>query len=92
MAVKVIIPLPHLREAADGRESLLIDGRTVGECLRTLVTNVPRLEPLIFEQEELLAFVTLLLNGKSLHAEPDPLLLPVTEGDELTIMLLLAGG
>jgi ThiS family len=92
MGVKVIIPYPHLRESADGRESLLIDGRTVGECLKNLVTRFPRLETQIFKQEELLDFVTLLLNGKSLHGEPDPLLLPVVEGDELTIVLLLAGG
>ena len=92
MGVRVIIPYPHLREAVDGKESLLIDGRTVGECLRTLVTHFPQLEPLVFKQEELLSFVSLLLNGKSLHGEPDPLLLPVVEGDELTIVLLLAGG
>ena len=92
MAVRIIIPLPHLREAVDGKDSVLIDGQTVGECLKTLVAHFPRLEPMIFEQEELLSFVTLLLNGKSLHGEPHPLLLPVVEGDELTIMLLLAGG
>jgi hypothetical protein len=92
MSVNVIIPYPHLRESVDGRESLLVEGRSIGECLRNLVARFPRLEPQIFQEEGLLDFVSLFLNGKSLHKEPDPLLLSVVDGDELTVVLLLAGG
>jgi len=55
------------------------------------VKQFPGMEPGLFDkQRQLLNYVYLLINGKASY--PTDLTMPVKEGDELTIALLLAGG
>jgi molybdopterin converting factor small subunit len=91
MSVTVKIFYPHLQQFTDHREVVHVDGNTVGQCLAHLVKQFPGIEPGLFDkQRQLLNYVYLLINGKASY--PTDLTMPVHDGDELTIALLLAGG
>lgn len=90
MTVKVNIP--HFWQHVAGNiKSIDIEARTVGECLNGLLDRFPSLKERIFDKEgRLLNKVGIYINGKSSY--PDELAKPVNEGDEIHIMLVLAGG
>lgn len=91
MSVKIMIFYPHLQQFTDHQEVVYVNGSTVGECLGHLVERFPEIEPGLFDkQRQLLNYVYLFINGKASY--PTDLTLPVKDGDELTIALLLAGG
>jgi len=91
MSVKINIFYPHLQEFTNHQETVGVEGGTVGECLRHLVNQFPAIESGIFAKDgQLLNYVYLFINGKATY--PTDLDLPVNDGDELTIALLLAGG
>jgi molybdopterin converting factor small subunit len=90
MGVKVNLHLT-LRQYANGQEVVEVEGRTVGECLRTLVGMFPGLGPNIFDKKGgLNNIVEIYLNMQS--AYPNELLKPVKEGDEIHVTMMLAGG
>ena len=91
MNVKINIFYPHLQQFTHNQEVVHVNGMTIGECLDHLVKQFPGMEPGLFDkQRQLLNYVYLLINGKASY--PTDLTMPVKEGDELTIALLLAGG
>ncbi len=91
MSVKVNIFYPHLQQFTHHQEVVHVDGGTVGECLSQLVKQFPGIEEGIFDKQgQLLNYVYFFVNGKASY--PTLLTMPVNDGDELTIALLLAGG
>jgi molybdopterin converting factor small subunit len=91
MSVKVNIFYPHLQQFTRHQEAVHVDGNTIGECLGQLVKQFPGIEEGIFDKQgQLLNFIYFFVNGKASY--PVSLTMPVNDGDELTIALLLAGG
>jgi molybdopterin converting factor small subunit len=91
MSVKVNILSPPLRQFTDNQEVVKADGATLGECLDHLVKQFPGIEKGLFDRQgQLLKYVYFFINGKGTY--PTDLAKPLTDGDVLTISLLLPGG
>ena len=91
MTTQIKIFYPHLQQFTNNQETVGVNGSTVGECLGHLVKQFPGIEKGIFDKDgQLLTYVYLFINGKATY--PTDLAMPVSDGDELTIALLLAGG
>jgi molybdopterin converting factor small subunit len=79
------------RQYTDGKEIVNVNGNTVGECLRDLVSQYPEIEKQIFDNKgNLLSVLEIYLNGAS--AYPDELKKAVKDGDEIHLLTMLAGG
>jgi molybdopterin converting factor small subunit len=90
MAVKVNLHVT-LRQHTGGRETVEAEGKTIGECLRSVVKHFPKLESAIFDKKGGLShLVEIYMNLQS--AYPNELAKPVKDGDEIHVTLLLAGG
>jgi len=90
MAVKVHIHTTH-RQFTNGAEVVEVEGQTVGECLDRLIQQYPAMEKALFAKKgKLLNHVEVYLNHAS--AYPNELLKPVKDGDEIHLVLMLAGG
>ncbi len=90
MAVKVYIHTTH-RQFTNGLEMVSVEGNTVGECLRQLVGEFPRMEKALFaKKDKLLNIVEVYVNHTT--AYPNELMKPVKDGDEIHLVLMLAGG
>lgn len=90
MSIVLNIHKTHRRHTG-GLESVEVDGRTVGECLDTLVKRFPEMREALFNsQGKLHHQIEIYLNMES--AYPDELKKPVQPGDEMHITLMLAGG
>ena len=82
---------PTLQELANGQEIVEVEGNNVGECLADLDRRFPRTRQCIFDKHgKLLKHIEIFVNGKSTF--PKELTTPVTNGDELSILVLLGGG
>lgn len=86
--------LPALSRAMGGKEmDVDFPGETVGELLGHIVEQYGRAarEALLDQQGRLDAIVQILINEKAwvVHDELD---VPLTEGDSVILMLLVAGG
>jgi len=82
---------PLLQDLANGKESIEVNGETVGKCLADLVKQYPEIHENIFDSRgNLLKHVEIFINGKP--ASPKELTMPVRDGDELSILMLLSGG
>ncbi len=80
---------PLLSRYTDSQEMIEVDGETVGECLNNLAERFPKLE-LFDKNGKLLDYFGIYVNGE--NAYPNELDLPVKDGDELSIVLIIAGG
>lgn len=94
MSVSVIIP-PGLRVFTDNKETIEVNGRTVGECLEDLAVMYHALEGILFfEKGKLFDFgnnkISIFLNKKD--TRPDALIKPVHDGDTIHILLTISGG
>ena len=90
MAVKVHIHATH-RQFTDGLETVAVEGNTVGECLNHLIHQFPKMEKALFDRRnELHNVVEIYLNHTSAH--PNEMMKPVREGDEIYLVIMLAGG
>ena len=93
MSTKIMMHYPHLKELANNRDMVEVNGLTIGQCLDDLVNQFPDIKTRIFDERgKLLNFISIYQNKESLHDEPDPLAKPVSDGDEIAIILLIAGG
>ena len=93
MSVTIKFHYPHLKALVNNQDSVEVHGKTVGECLHDLVARFPDIQTRIFDKNlKLLHFIVIFLNGESTFREPDPLAKPVSDGDNLSIALLIAGG
>ena len=90
MSVKVHLHATH-RQFTNGQEVVAVEGNTVGECLNHLVNQYPQMEKALFaKKDRLLNIVEVYLNHTS--AYPNELLKPVKDGDEIHLVIMLAGG
>ena len=90
MPVKVHLHATH-RQFTHGLDVVAVEGDTVGECLNHLVRQFPGMEKALFvKKDKLLNSVEVYLNHAS--AYPDELLKPVKDGDEIHLVVMLAGG
>ncbi len=90
MPIKVHVHATH-RRFTGGQEVVLVEGKTVGECLNHLIEQFPGMEKAIFAKKDRLHhIVEVYLNHASAH--PNELAKPVKDGDEIHLILMLAGG
>lgn len=90
MSVKVNIHSTH-RRYTDGRKTVEVTGRTIGECLENLTGRFPDMKKVLYGRDGTLNhLIEIYLNLQSTY--PEELKKPVRDGDEIQITLLLAGG
>ena len=90
MPVNVHIHITH-RQFTNGLEVVAVEGNTVGECLNHLIKQFPGMEKALFaKKDKLLNVVEVFLNHAT--AYPNELLKPVKDGDEIHLIVMLAGG
>ena len=75
----------------DGIEMVKVEGETVGDCLDHLIEQYPGMREGLFDKKgKLLNVVEVYVNNES--AYPEELAKPVRDGDEIHLILMLAGG
>ncbi len=90
MSVKVGLHRTH-RQFTDGLEVVETQGETVGDCLDHLVGEYPGMGEALFEKQgKLRRHIDVFLNLRSTY--PQELAMPVEDGDEIHIVVMLAGG
>ncbi len=72
-------------------DSLSTEGETVGKCVENLLERFPSLREKLFAgPERLHEYLEVYVNEESVY--PHELVMPVHEGDEISITYVLAGG
>ena len=90
MSITVNIHKTH-RQHTDGKEVVAVEGSTIGACLESLTRQYPGMQTAVFDDSgKLRNQIEIYLNMTS--AYPNELAKPVAPGDEITIILMLAGG
>ena len=90
MSIKVNVH-PVLQNYTNDQDAVQVNGTTVGECLNDLVKQFPGIERGLFnKQGKLLNYVDIYVNLQS--SFPEELAKPVKDGDEIQIVLMIAGG
>ncbi len=65
MSAQINIFYPHLQQYTNQKETVTVNGSTVGECLHQLIKEFPGLQNGIFDENgQLLNYVYLIINGK----------------------------
>ena len=91
MATKILIPTP-LRAFTDRKDSVLLEGKTVGELLRQLTVQHTQLKKHLYTDEGALRnFVNVYVNHEDIRylMKEDT---PVTDNDVVSIVPSIAGG
>jgi molybdopterin converting factor small subunit len=90
MPVNVHIHITH-RQFTNGLEVVAVEGNTVGECLNHLIKQFPGMEKVLFaKRDKLLNVVEVFVNHAT--AYPNELTKSVKDGDEINLLVMLAGG
>lgn len=90
MSIKVKI-CPTLSRYTNNQQAAEVNGSTVGECLDHLVKQFPALRQALFDQNgRLYRYLNVYVNGES--AYPEEPVKPVKDGDNLHIVMIVAGG
>ncbi len=90
MGVKIGIP-PFLFQLVNNNKEVIVEGKTVGDCLQSLIKRFPRVGKIILDKEgKLLRHIDVYVNGISVY--PEDLTQAVKDGDELYIINIIAGG
>ena len=90
MSIKVHL-YSTLPQFTNGQNMAEVNGNTIGECLGDLVMQFPKIKPVLFDKDgELFGHVFVSVNLKSVY--PEELNKLVNDGDELYIVLTIAGG
>ena len=90
MPVKVHIHATH-RQYTNGLEVVEVAGGTVGECLNHLIKQYPGMEKALFaKKDKLLNTIEVYVNHTSAH--PNELVKPIKDGDDIHLIVMLAGG
>jgi len=90
MSTKINI-YPNLRHYTDGLEAVEVEGNTVGQCLDHLVKQFPSIKNGLFNKNgKLLNYVDIYVNLESTY--PEELAKSVKDGDEIHLVLIIAGG
>ena len=91
MSVKIKIP-EYLQDKTGGESLIGVTGNTLRECLETLIHCYPALRGEIVDGQGMLLLKWLVfINGKLANAS-DELSYPVTEGDVILLVPMVAGG
>ncbi len=90
MSTKININ-PLLYQYTNEQGTAEVNGDTVGQCLDHLVEQFPGIEKGLFDKNgKLLNFIDIYVNKESSY--PEELAKPVKDGDELHIVITIAGG
>jgi len=94
LSVKVAVP-GYLQVFADNMETVDVNGKTVGECLKSLIERYPDMEKVLFDNDGRLFYsglsaVAIYVNGED--AYPEELNKKVKNGDEIRILYMIGGG
>ena len=90
MSVKLYIHKTH-RQYTSGKETVDVEGKTVGECLDALIKEHPGMQEALFDKKKKLRnYMEIYVNGES--AYPNELAKNVNDGDEVHLVFFLAGG
>jgi molybdopterin converting factor small subunit len=82
---------PFLMHLADNKDLHQVNGTTVRECLEDIAKRYPDLEQWLFDEERNLKnLFELYVNMES--ALPEGLEKPVKDGDEINLVIIVAGG
>jgi molybdopterin converting factor small subunit len=88
---KILIPTP-LRQYTDKKDTIELNGGTVGELLKSLTSEHPDLRMHLFNDEgKLRSFVNVYVNDEDIrYLNKDAT--PIKDNDTLTIVPSIAGG
>jgi molybdopterin converting factor small subunit len=90
MSIKIFLH-PYMYYLTESRETFETDGGTVRDCLGRLIEKYPELHDLIYYKDDSLqTFIEIYINRKT--AVPHELDLVVHNGDEIHLMMTVAGG
>ena len=90
MSIKIHIH-PTLQHITNDLEIVEVNGENIGECFENLVADYPELEEWLFEKKgKLSKYIDIFVNDES--AYPEELVKPVKDGDEIYILMQIAGG
>lgn len=90
MSVKINIH-PFFYNATDNQNVAEVEGETVGQCLEQLAVLYPKIRDWLFEKNgKLNRLVEVYVNGQT--AYPDELAKEVKDGDEIHLIVFIAGG
>jgi molybdopterin converting factor small subunit len=90
MSIKVRLH-PILQKLAGGQEVVEVTGHTTGECLENLESRFPVVKQVIRDKrEQLRRYCEILVNSESTY--PKELTTPVKDGDQIDIVIFVAGG
>ena len=82
---------PWLNAAAGGIKAVEVKGETIGECLDRVDDMFPGIKERLMNQEgSVRPYIFILLNGVNTY--PEELLMPVKNGDEISIIFQIDGG
>ncbi len=81
----------YLQPYMGNKESLIVEGNTVRECLHNLIAQFPEIEKMLFdEKKRLLDYISIFIAGDV--AYDDQMDIPVKDGDILNILYIIGGG
>lgn len=81
----------NLQRYTNGLTPVEVEGNTVGECLNDLTNKYPSIKPILFDQDgNLYSHIYVSVNLKSARSEQ--VNRPLDPGDQLYIILIVAGG
>jgi molybdopterin converting factor small subunit len=90
MTVKIHLHATH-RQFTNGLGVVDTEGNTVGDCLNYLIKQFPGMEKALFaKKDKLLNTIEIYVNHAS--AYPNELIKSVKDGDEIHLVMMLAGG
>jgi molybdopterin synthase sulfur carrier subunit len=91
--MKVIFKMfANFREAVRQKEvEVATDGKTVGDAIRSLIAQYPKLEPMVYQDGQVKQYVNVLLNGQTVPGS-QLAAVPVKEGDEIALFPPVSGG
>ena len=91
MKIKISIPTP-LRVYTNNNKRIEVDVDTVTMALKQLITEYPKLETHLFENETLRSYVNIYLNDDDVRYLEKQYETTVVSGDTISIIPSIAGG
>jgi molybdopterin converting factor small subunit len=75
----------------NNKDSILVKGSTVGECINDAIKQLPKLKSVIFDKNgKIYSYLDVFVNGES--SFPKQMEQAVKDGDVLHIVMLIHGG